>query len=476
MHPGDCVVATVHLPGDLSEGVNYVVGLTTRQGLAFNRSCTDSSETWQVSGRPGSQTRGYPVYDCSGHTRGVLEATLEWGSTAVSATRATVTVRPRPTTPTSTPGPTPVLPAPITCPGSQTGTQPRVPSNRITIIGLSSVMEEGGCDEVTISVPGDVLEDVDYTVTLSTNRGLYFDSSCSGASNQIRDWHLSGRTWYAKIYAVWACAGHTAGSLNVAMQRDDAAAGALPLSMAGDWTRIVTPAPAPTSTPTPTPTPTPEPTPTRTPGPTPTPSILCAHLGRGGDAGDRAPVPGFVIRTDAAMNLGDCVEARVMVPNLGWDVGYRVEMTAAYGLSFNRQCTSQSRPGVDRPGQGPHTLPVAIVACDDPRGYGILTAEIVQGGVTLDTASTHVLVIKDTSLMDTIHGSWNNGKNVCFITEKLNRKDDHTHFRNGLGKEAYHVRSTIYGGRTVTSGVLEFLKYGMDLGLGPVHTNAAHRR
>ena len=51
---------------------------------------------------------------------------------------------------------------------------------------LSSTMEPGECDEVRISVPGEVLEDVDYTVALRTNRGLYFDSSCSGASNQSR--------------------------------------------------------------------------------------------------------------------------------------------------------------------------------------------------------------------------------------------------------------------------------------------------
>ena len=49
-------------------------------------------------------------------------------------------------------------------------------------------MEPDECDEVRISVPGDVLEGVDYTVTLRTNRGLYFDSSCSGASNQSREW------------------------------------------------------------------------------------------------------------------------------------------------------------------------------------------------------------------------------------------------------------------------------------------------
>ena len=119
-----------------------------------------------------------------------------------------------PPTPTNTrrppiirPTPTPTLLPSVICPGSQTGGQPRVPSNRISIIDLSSVMEEGECDEVRISVPGEVSEGVDYTVTLRTNRGLYFDSNCSGASNQSSEWRLSGRSRYERVYAVWACEG-----------------------------------------------------------------------------------------------------------------------------------------------------------------------------------------------------------------------------------------------------------------------------
>ena len=97
--------------------------------------------------------------------------------------------------------------------------------------------------------------------TLRTNRGHYFDSSCSGASNQSREWRLSGRSKYEKVYAVWACEGHTAGSLDVEMRRDDAEDDP-PLSTASDWVRIVTPTPAPTPTvePTPEPEPTPRPT------------------------------------------------------------------------------------------------------------------------------------------------------------------------------------------------------------------------
>ena len=53
------------------------------------------------------------------------------------------------------PTPTPTLLPSVICPDSQTGGQPRVPSNRISIIDLSSVMEEGECDEVRISVPGE---------------------------------------------------------------------------------------------------------------------------------------------------------------------------------------------------------------------------------------------------------------------------------------------------------------------------------
>ena len=66
--------------------------------------------------------------------------------------------------------------------------------------------------------------------------------------------------------------------------------------------------------------------------------------------------------------------------------------------------------------------------------------------------------------MGTEHGSWNNGRNLCFITEKLGRADNDTHFQNGENA-AHHVRSTIYRGRTLTVWLLEFLKLGLRLGL-----------
>ena len=172
------------------------------------------------------------------------------------------TSTPRPTntlTSTPTPEPTPTLPDPVLCPGSRSETQPRVPSHQISIVDLSSVMEEGECDEVRISVPGEVLEDVDYTVTLRTDRGLYFDSSCSGASNQSREWHLSGRSRYERVYAVWACEGHTAGSMYVELRDDDDPEDFL--SNAIRSVRIVTPTPTPTPTTGPTTPPTPRPTP-----------------------------------------------------------------------------------------------------------------------------------------------------------------------------------------------------------------------
>ena len=122
---------------------------------------------------------------------------------------------------------------------------------------------------MTISVPGDVLESVDYTVTLRTNRGLYFDSSCSGASNQSREWRLSGRSRYERVYAVWACEGHTAGSLYVEMRRDDDPE--MHLSNAISSVRIVTPTPTPTPTTRPTTRPTTKPTHTPTPTATPRP-------------------------------------------------------------------------------------------------------------------------------------------------------------------------------------------------------------
>ena len=162
------------------------------------------------------------------------------------------------------------------------------------------------------------------------------------------------------------------------------------------------------------------------------------------------------------MSPNDCVEALVMIPHQGF--GVRVEMTAAYGLSFNRQCNDQNWPGVVLPAQGPHTVPVPIVACDDARNYGILTAEVIKDGSTVGTpVSAYVLVIEDTSLVGTEHGSWNNGRNFCHITKRLSREDNDTHFQNGEN-EAHYVRSTIYGGRTLTIRILEF---GKLVGLVP---------
>ena len=162
------------------------------------------------------------------------------------------------------------------------------------------------------------------------------------------------------------------------------------------------------------------------------------------------------------MSLDDCVEASVMIPHQGF--GVRVEMTAAYGLSFNRQCDDQGWPGVVLPAQGPHTFPVPIVACDDARNYGILTAEVKKEGSTVGTPiSVYVLVIEDTSLVGTEHASWSHGRNVCHITKRLSREDKDTHFQNG-GNEAHYVRSTIYGGRTFSIG---FLEAGQLLGLVP---------
>ena len=45
----------------------------------------------------------------------------------------------------------------------------------------------------------------------------------------------------------------------------------------------------------------------------------------------------------------------------------------------------------------------------------------------------------------------------------LSREDDSTHLANGSGNEAHYVRSTIYGGRTVTVKLLGVLKLGMKL-------------
>ena len=73
-------------------------------------------------------------------------------------------------------------------------------------------MEPDECDPES-TVPGDVLEGVDYTVTLRTN-GLYFIAVVPGPQTSQRV--APQRTLrYERVYAVWACEGHTAGSLYV---------------------------------------------------------------------------------------------------------------------------------------------------------------------------------------------------------------------------------------------------------------------
>ena len=342
--------------------------------------------------------------------------------------------------------PPPTIPA--ECPdGSTSGA--REISFTIEIEGLDGrTMYENDCVVATVNLPGDLEFGVNYVVHLSTSQGLAFDEDCT---NFRGTWGFVGHSTHSKEYAIQACPGFTRGTMNVSLKRG-------PTSVSGARASVtVRPRPAPTPTSIPTPTNTPAPTDTPLPPrPTPTPSVLCANLDAARDTG-RASTD-FEIRTDAAMSPGDCVEASVMIPRQGF--GVRVEITAAYGLSFNRQCDDQDWPGVVLSGQVPHTFPVPIVACDDARNYGILTAEVKKEGSTVGTpVSAYVLVIEDTSLVGTEHGSWNNGKNLCVITKRLSREDNDTHFQNGEN-EAHYVRSTIYGGRTAT---ITFLKTGKFL-------------
>lgn len=109
MLTGDCLKPLIKLPGQLDESVDYVVESSARQGLAFNKNCTDFEETWEFHGL-AAQQRENAVYACEGFTKGILNVTLKQGSISLSGASAVVSVFPRPT-------PTPVPPTPTPHPG-----------------------------------------------------------------------------------------------------------------------------------------------------------------------------------------------------------------------------------------------------------------------------------------------------------------------------------------------------------------------
>lgn len=129
-------------------------------------------------------------------------------------------------------------------------------SYTIRIYSLNGyTMRPGDCRQAKVRLPGDLDEDVDYTVRLYTNRGLAFNRACT---DYAETWRLRGRTIQARNYAVYACPGYTRGTLTATLHQ-------LSETLSGVEAGV-------TITPRPTPTPTPTATPTRTPGPTPTPT------------------------------------------------------------------------------------------------------------------------------------------------------------------------------------------------------------
>ena len=191
------------------------------------------------------------------------------------------TSTPRPTAtprPTSSPRPTstPIIrptntPTPAPPPGPTPTLLPHIPCDDADPLGLRDIsytiriyslngytMRPGDCRQAKVRLPGDLDEDVDYTVRLYTNRGLAFNRACT---DYAETWRLRGRTVQARDYAVYACPGRARGTLTATLHQ-------LNQTLSGTEARVtITPRPTPTPTPTATPTPTPGPTPTPTPHP-----------------------------------------------------------------------------------------------------------------------------------------------------------------------------------------------------------------
>ena len=299
---------------------------------------------------------------------------------------------------------------------------------------VDRTMEQNDCDEAVVYLHGNLVPEYSYVVKLRTTGGLYFDENCSGSNTgRLRDWRVTGRSWYIKDFLVYTCTGQSSGSMFVEIYRDVPNAQVL-----GDVDATVNISP---------------PTPTPTIPPTPSPgTVTCFDLLR--DA-TRIPIEGFEVRyLDAAMTPGTCSDVTVVVPDLNWSVDYSVDVTTSGGLAFDQNCTSRTRPPEVLSGQGAHRFIVPVFACADTTNYGTVQARVRQGSATLDPVSSDAVVIPETTLV----GKRNSASltDVCLVDRMVSR-DESEGRTIDFGREAHYLRTTIYEG---TSQVEESIKGG----------------
>ena len=151
----------------------------------------------------------------------------------------------------------------------------------------------------------------------------------------LGEWSLSGRSKYERVYAVWACEGHTAGSLYVELRQDDDPEDFL--SNAIRSVQIV--APAPTPTPTPTPAAIPVPIPVPQPVPVDPPDLLEPPLAKGRPCRTAFPVRPQNDRSDwrrdEVMDNGvQTASMSVMYASFKYDGQSVVEISGGVGQGY----------------------------------------------------------------------------------------------------------------------------------------------